>query len=511
MGSIDPSIIIIGAGVAGLSAGVYAQLNGYAAQIFEMHNLPGGMVTSWERDGYLIDGCLELLNGSNPDSRMHALWEELGVSRTQRSGDTQPRREFIDHAELTVIRDYDGKELVLHADIDRLESDLLKLSPADSRLIREITAAIRDLAAYDPPLDANPLEMIFELPKMMRWLKTFNQYNQHSIEAFAEKFRDPFLGKAFASFMPQGAPMGTALGTLAFQANRNMGYPLGGSLALAQDIARRFTTLGGTLNYRTRVVEILTEKGRRGDRATGVLLEDGRVLHADMVISAGDGYNAVYHLLGGRYIDDETSHRYQHMPLTPSSVQIALGTTYDFSHEPHSQVDLLRQPLYFAGKSHKYIRYQHFNFDPSMAPERSSVIISRIRSDYDYWKGMAQEPTRYESEKLSTADVLIHHLEKRYPGISGEVELVDVATPLTFERYTGARQGVYQSFALTPQTAVFAQNGMEPTLPGLDGFYQIGQWIQPGGGVFLAARSGREIIRRVCKQDGKRFSFHETG
>ena len=41
---VNKKIIIIGAGIAGLSTGCYAQMNGYDAVIFEMHNKPGGFM-----------------------------------------------------------------------------------------------------------------------------------------------------------------------------------------------------------------------------------------------------------------------------------------------------------------------------------------------------------------------------------------------------------------------------------------------------------------------------------
>ena len=46
------SVIIIGAGIAGLSAGCYAQMNGYTSRIFEMHDKPGGLCTAWKRGIY---------------------------------------------------------------------------------------------------------------------------------------------------------------------------------------------------------------------------------------------------------------------------------------------------------------------------------------------------------------------------------------------------------------------------------------------------------------------------
>jgi phytoene dehydrogenase-like protein len=52
----DKSVIIIGAGIAGLAAGCYARMNGYRTQIFELHDLPGGLCTAWERGGYVFDG-----------------------------------------------------------------------------------------------------------------------------------------------------------------------------------------------------------------------------------------------------------------------------------------------------------------------------------------------------------------------------------------------------------------------------------------------------------------------
>lgn len=54
-------VAIIGAGVAGLSAGCYAQLNGLQSEIFELHGIPGGLCTSWERKGYLFDGSIRYL------------------------------------------------------------------------------------------------------------------------------------------------------------------------------------------------------------------------------------------------------------------------------------------------------------------------------------------------------------------------------------------------------------------------------------------------------------------
>jgi len=77
--TMSKSIIVIGAAIAGLSTGCYGQMNGYRTQIFEMHDKPGGVCTSWKRKGYTIDGCIHWLVGFNQDSSFHHIWEEFGA------------------------------------------------------------------------------------------------------------------------------------------------------------------------------------------------------------------------------------------------------------------------------------------------------------------------------------------------------------------------------------------------------------------------------------------------
>ncbi len=76
---MEKHILIIGAGIAGLAAGCYARMNGYRATIFEMHDLPGGLCTAWERKGYIFDGCIHYLFGSGEGQPFHRMWQELGA------------------------------------------------------------------------------------------------------------------------------------------------------------------------------------------------------------------------------------------------------------------------------------------------------------------------------------------------------------------------------------------------------------------------------------------------
>ena len=61
----EKKLVVVGAGIAGLSAGVYAQRSGFETVILEKHIIPGGLSTSWTRKGYLFEGGMHWLTGSS--------------------------------------------------------------------------------------------------------------------------------------------------------------------------------------------------------------------------------------------------------------------------------------------------------------------------------------------------------------------------------------------------------------------------------------------------------------
>jgi len=80
----EKSIIIIGAGLAGLSTGCYSQMNGYQTQIFEHHSIPGGVATCWKRKGYTIDGGIHFLMCPKPGQSIYEIYRELGTAQSNR-------------------------------------------------------------------------------------------------------------------------------------------------------------------------------------------------------------------------------------------------------------------------------------------------------------------------------------------------------------------------------------------------------------------------------------------
>ena len=69
--------VIIGGGIAGLCAAVYARKCGYDVEVLEQHDNAGGLATSWRRGNYTFETCLHWLLGANPERGMYALWREV--------------------------------------------------------------------------------------------------------------------------------------------------------------------------------------------------------------------------------------------------------------------------------------------------------------------------------------------------------------------------------------------------------------------------------------------------
>lgn len=146
-----------------------------------------------------------------------------------------------------------------------------------------------------------------------------------------------------------------------------------------------------------------------------------------------------------------------------------------------------------------------------MAPAGKTVLTIMLNTDYDYWKKLSEDNTVYNQKKEEIGSKIIELLDQRFPGISSQVEMMDIATPMTFERYTGNWKGSFEGWLITPENAHLIMKPMSQTLPGLSNFYMCGPWVEPGGGLPTGIMSGRRLLKRICKEDKKKFKAFATG
>jgi phytoene dehydrogenase-like protein len=188
------------------------------------------------------------------------------------------------------------------------------------------------------------------------------------------------------------------------------------------------------------------------------------------------------------------------------AVHVFLGVNRDLAREPSAMVMLLDKPLTLAGHKNDSLEMQLYGFDKTMAPEGKGVIKVELVSSYSYWKQLYAEKQRYEEERQKVASQVIDILANHFHGIRSQVEVIDVPTLITWERFIGGTHG----FVNSPNKKFIFITGMRgrggvPTLPGLSNFYFVGVWASMVPALFGNALSGRKVIQTLCKKDGKQF------
>lgn len=493
----NDKVIIIGAGVAGLSCGCYLQMNGIPTEILEAGGIPGGLCTAWHRGPYVFDGCLRWLMGALPPSAFHRIWTELGAI----SG-----REVFIHEEILRIEWPDGRTLKVPADLDDLGRQFKQLAPEDSDLIDQLIRDARRCSPLEPPLD-KPLELMNPLEKIrLGWLyfpiaPVVFRYKNLSITRYAARYRNKTLREALELIVGNEHMSALVLVMLlAFRTKRNTGFVAGGSWDFAMAIADRYRRLGGTLRLNCRVASVQVTNGR----ATAVACANGTCVPAATVVSCADGHTTIFKMLGGKFVDRKVRFLYDHCRTFPPILQISLGISKVFAGAPHTLNLPLAVPLGVDDSTrHSRLEVEIFDAASRLCPKDSTLMTVRLPTRYDYWMALKTgDVIRYRAEKRRILEEVIAILEKRFPGLRPEIKRFDLATPATYFRYTGNWQGSYEGWLPTPR---LLGRRISYTLPRLKNFYMAGHWVVPGGGLPSAALAGRYVAQLICAQFGRKF------
>ncbi|MEA5003036.1 MAG: NAD(P)/FAD-dependent oxidoreductase [Christensenella sp.] len=364
------NVTVIGGGIAGLSAGIYACRSGFEATILEMHTIPGGNSTSWKRKGYFFEGGLHWLVGSSAKAPLNRLWRETGA---------------LDEATPVYNRDpfltyLDGNtEICLYRNADKLEQHLLSVSPQDAKMIRSLCKDIRKFGKMAMPImdikgvqvkrkSAPPLSMMFS---MMSALPRMNALSKLSCGEYVAQFKHPGLRTVLQNIVGSEAFAANSIHfTLGGLSVGDAGYPEGGSLAMAQRMADRFTALGGDIRYSTRVERVVTDNGR----VTGVIV-NGEKLQADAVIVTADAMSAVDTLFEAPLHEpwmDEMRKRTK--PILDTF--LCLGAEANLSSLPENLILPLEESIEFAGEKLHVLGLNNYAGFAGYAPDGCTALTS---------------------------------------------------------------------------------------------------------------------------------------
>ena len=120
---------------------------------------------------------------------------------------------------------------------------------------------------------------------------------------------------------------------------------------------------------------------------------------------------------------------------------------------------------------------------------------------YFWWKQIKEQGS-YKAKKQEIANKLLELYLKTYPELEGKVEIIDVITPLTYQRYLNGRHGSFQGFVHTAKGKPLMQKGV---IKGLKNFIFSGQWLLRSGGLPTAVIMAKFAVQRVTKKDKIKF------
>lgn len=494
--------IIIGGGISGLTTGIFLRRNGYDTLILEKNHVPGGACIGWERKGCYIDGCIHWLVGVKPNTATRKLWDSIGA--------LSPEVQVLSPEDFYTIDFGGGKKFTIWSDINKFQKELIEFAPEDTKQIKKFCKLIKRFGKINAPV-GKPVDLmnLFELMKIgltmagdyYNILKTANV----SCKEYGKKFKNPYIRKWVGEHLVADYNFMSLLYMLGHVVAKDGGIPVGGSKKFTDRVLDCYLSLGGEIRYNAEVENVNVEN----DTAVGVTLKNGEVLNADWIVSSTPCEHLLKKLLKGKYavkkLDTRLKDRKTYPIYTYTSAIFKINA--DLSGEPISHQMYFDKPITLH-KEYYGASFRNFSYDKTLKVPEGHTIVSATLSDNDdlyfYWKDI-KENGNYIEKKKEIAQKLMEVYLTRHPELEGKIEVIDVVTPLTYERYLNGRHGSFQSFVETPKGKSLMQKGV---IKGLKNFILSGQWILRSGGLPTAVITGKWATQRICKKDKVKFRMN---
>jgi len=428
LNEVNYDVIIIGAGMGGLGAGLYLQAKNPKLKsiILEQHSIPGGYVTGFKRKGYYFDGGAEGFSGMVPEGSLRKALKELGFEH-----------DFIRIDPLDVYY-YEGIKFSMYNDLKKLLDEVKTNFPEDEKGFREF------------------VEKCFEITHELQEGKEFPEFNNIGFIDFIGKYvKSDYIKDAFNLFSmwygvpPHELPVTTGASIVYMMINIGVYYPKGGMQAFSDGLTEFYKKNGGEIYFNKMVEKILVENGK----TTGVQLEDGTIIKSKWIISNADAKRTILQYTGKEHFSEEFVEFMNDLKVSPTGFMLYLGVDMDLSSYPsHFQIgkdlDIIKKVSEDKFTMEKLAVRIPANIEPALCNEGKYGLVAFIFAPYNwenYWKAGEEKIRGEEYKKLKDeiADEAISIIEKVIPNIREKIEVKELATPLTFERYLQVTDGAW--------------------------------------------------------------------
>ncbi len=485
----DYDVIVIGAGLGGLSAGALLAKQGRRVLVLEQSQSIGGCCSTFERDGYRFDVGASIVEIIEPIERV---FEKLGTTLQKE----------IDLIPCDPIMSYifpDGERVTLPLSAEETGQVISAISPEDGSRWREFCVFADDLMRvtldtfFQMPASTlgNMAAIIRKNPRFAKFLPVFLSSYQDVLQRY---FKDDKVLRLMAyQALYFGLPPYLVPGPYAmvpYTEHVGIYYPRGGMIRIPEALQRVGEKLGMQVRTGARVSNVLLE----GGRVRGVRLADGSEISADIVVSDINAKTLYLSMIGEEHLPTPVvrgikSYKYS---ISVPMVYLALDASPELEAH-HSIIAISPEELntYYhdqildgklTDEPFGLICWPTHN-DKSLAP-RGKHVLNLIPQGSYHLQG-----TDWDSEKEAYIQRTIDGLSRKaIPGLKDHVVFAECATPLDFERNLLLPEGaIYCLQQDLAAQAVFRPAARSKSVAGL---YMVGSSTHPGGGVPSTIASG---------------------
>jgi len=488
-----PTAVVIGTGFGGLAAAIRLSVKGYRVQMLEKLDAPGGRAYVHKQDGFTFDA------GPTIITLPHLIGELF----------TLCGREMKDHVDLRLmspfyrIRFDDGTHFDYSNNDEEMLAQIEQLSPEDVQGFKNLmVASERCFQLGFVELGMVPFETFGDVVKAMPNLIKMKAW-QTIYGLVAKHIKHPKL-RIVMSFHPLligGNPYSvTAVYALIHSLERRWGVhsAMGGTGAIVNALVNLLEERQVPIRYNAPVTRIRVADGR----ATGVELDSGEFIPADIVVSNGDAAWTYRHLVEPQHRKHWTDRRIAKGKYSSGLFVWYFGTDRRYEDVPHHMMVLgprykgLLQDIFknhTLSKDFSLYLYRPTATDPSLAPPGCDSfyvlsVVPNLSSETD-WPAV----TAQYQDAIATA------LEESVlPNLRQHVVSSKVTTPQDFQDRLWSYKGA--GFGLEPilvQSAWFRPHNRSEDV---DGLFMVGASSQPGAGVpsvLMSAKMLEQVVPHV--------------
>ena len=499
--------IIIGSGLGGLSCGAYLAKNGWNVLVCEKHMVPGGYATSYKNGDFIFDSTLHLLNGVGRNQDNSRFLEIIGINEEVEFTKLKYfiRLIFPEHDIRLPSGDINLTKSVLEENfpheregIRSFFKEALKLSDNLSQFLFNTTPFWRQL----PTFPFRYPTLIFNMRKT-----AFQFLDKHLKD---KKLKAILLGDwGFFGSLPSKFSIAPIFFNIGYLLNGAF-YPQKGSQAVPNAFVKLIKQHNGKILLNKKITSIILEDGK----AVGVTSENGEKYFGKKIISNVNA-KSTFDMIGSENLSKKFIKKLSRMEITSSifSIHIGLDKNFSLKSEDKDDLEIIISKTYDPDEDYQWSLNGEFkkacigislrpNVDIEQEGEKKYRLGIVQPQCYDYWKKYEKDynsgnKKEYNLEKERIAKMLIERAEKVFPEISGHIEVMDTATPLTLKRYTGNSEGAMMGWADTV-SQLLPWNRLT-SLP-IRNLYLSSAWTFPSGGQTEVIIAGYRLAKKLTKE-----------